>query len=491
MKLFENYPPEQRSLLMFLLIIPLAGIAGIILLLSNSGGIGLGASAYQYAEPVPDEPSFELVGRGFDFVDDYGPAPKTTTTTTNTSTSVTPVTNTNNNASVDTLSAQNVTTNAATIRGRVSGRGAQDSWFVVSRTNSNPACGVSSLQTSSSGIVNAGDQFSKRISLNSDGQKYYYRACAFTGGQTVSGDVMNFTTRTDNTGGNGGGSNNDDPSIEIHFDFVSASCGGMGTILSNYQVKVTPDRLSGPVTIGITSNAGTLTPTNTYNMTDGTTQTIDSVTLNSTFQWNTINVTSTYDGDAIQAQVTQETPNAAALPDCGSIGILRLDYQSSYCHNSVRMDTYRASARTGVPVSAATVTLEKNNQTVFTSGLSNLNTTGWTSIGPVTFNSTVVPTSLAGLSADVVNNSGTNSTLDIAQTPRPTITVLCSAQQQIQEMAPVREVSPTLPAPTDPVAPVGPAVPASEPVIPAGPTTRSPAAPTTTGTQSPTQNEVQ
>jgi hypothetical protein len=226
-------------------------------------------------------------------------------------------------------------------------------------------------------------------------------------------------------------------------------------------------------------------------VTDGTTQTIDTVVLNSQFPWNTLNVTSTHDGDAVQAQVTQETPSAVALPDCGSIGILRLDYQSSYCHNSTRMDTYRASARTGRPANAATVTLEKNNQTIYTSGLANLNTTGWTTIGSVTVNSTTVPTSLAGLTANVVNNAGINSTLDIAQSARPTITVLCAAQPAIQEMAPVRELAPTTPVPTDPTAPVGPAVPASEPVIPAGPTTRSPAAPTTTGTQSPTQNEVQ
>lgn len=400
MSMFKNLPPERRALVTFLLILPLAGIAGIILLLSNSGAVGMGASGYQFNDPQPEQASSQLVGKGFDFVDNYGAAPKAGATRSNGRTvttngqdlgggySVPNVGSTSvrydGNGSVRTLAAANVTTNAATLSGKVQGADAEDTWFVVSRTNTNPTCNTTSLQTTSTGSQSSGGTFTKRITLTRDDETYHFRACANMDGVTVSGDVKSLHTLTEVVVP-------DAPKVLLHFSFVSASCSATGALSEVYSVKAESAGFSGPVTIAIQSNSGSLISRN-LSLVEGTQLTLGNVTTPGTYPWASLSASTTRSGATVLSEVSKDTPTQSQLPSCTVSGDVKFQYLSSSCQNGARFDSYRADARVQAPAGVSTIRFIKNGSTLHTMSNMPLTTTGWTPLGTVSFNSQTVPT---------------------------------------------------------------------------------------------------
>ena len=110
---------------------------------------------------------------------------------------------------VDTLQAQNITENQAQLYGElISGGPADNYWFVLSSSTSNPGCnafgGVSIWYPNkiNNEIGNGTNpNFTDTANNLQSNQKYYYRACVSKNNTTDEGQVVSFTTDNSNNGG--------------------------------------------------------------------------------------------------------------------------------------------------------------------------------------------------------------------------------------------------------------------------------------------------
>jgi hypothetical protein len=387
MALFQNYPPQQRALLTFLLIVPLAGIAGIILVLSNVRSSSLGASSYQYAEPIPEGANFELVGKGFDFVDTIGTAPKTGTRSTTLRQSTQngtnlgggysipneqyPVQNQISMGSVRTLSPEDVTSNAATLYGRVSNQNATDTWFAISRTQSSPDCMTNSMQTSSSGPAGQGSQFSKRVSLTRDNETYYVRACANINGVTTSGAVETVRTLPEITTPEG-------PKVYLHFTHNTSSCSATGVITETYTLRAESTSFSGLTQISLQSNSGSLVQQSAQ-LVDNTNVVVRTIQVPSTYPWASLQASATTNGVSVPVEISKDTPTNPT--GCQSYGEIRLKYVSSACINGQRKDTFIADAQTNAYTGPLSIRIKLQNQQLLSASNAQITPQGWTPLG--------------------------------------------------------------------------------------------------------------
>lgn len=97
---------------------------------------------------------------------------------------------------VYTASAQDISDDDATLRGQLDSGTNQIVWFVFDDTSS-ISCTNSSIRESVSGTYNSGDSFERDVNGLDDDRRYYYRACAGSSSNPVSGEVRDFETDDD------------------------------------------------------------------------------------------------------------------------------------------------------------------------------------------------------------------------------------------------------------------------------------------------------
>lgn len=131
---------------------------------------------------------------------------------------------------VDTLAANNITSNSAQLNGDlISGGPAGSYWFVLSSSTNNPGCNsLSGVQIfyPNAGEIGGGSNptFYDTATSLVDNTDYYYRACVSKNNDTDDGQVYSFTT--DDNGGSGNSTPQADTLSEDDVDEDSAELNG-------------------------------------------------------------------------------------------------------------------------------------------------------------------------------------------------------------------------------------------------------------------------